>query len=116
MERITKSEAIALHRKMWNYIADETVQRETVVSKVEAIVHIGVIWQDVAYRCFCCEYGMQHFGPTLRCAACPIAWPKGSNCYEEGELYDLWEDTVDTGDWLEAARLAREIANLPEKE
>ena len=115
MKTITKSEAIALHRRMWNYIADETEQRQEVVDKADALIEMGIGLRDVAYRCFCCEYGIQKFGPKLRCEACPIKW-SGRHCYDPGELYDLWEDAVDGGDWEFASRLARVIANLPEKE
>lgn len=109
--KITKKLAVALHRKLWNWIAEETETQQRCVQKWE---YPYFLKHDIRHLCFCCEY------TKMDCDKCPIKWNiKNKNAFavpctlaEFGE----WRDAVDVGDWHEAARIARVIAELPERE
>ena len=111
---ITKSKAIANHRKMWNWIADETLELECV---------IGEEWYFVTHKitdiplnlCYCCEYGFD----DEACPDCPIEWggeygtcESKDNYGDRKGLYTLW---LDEPDYRKAAELAKKIAELPER-
>lgn len=110
---MTKAEAIAAHRKMWRWIADETARRKCVVDKSDYFEAMGIPEEDrPSARCYCCEYDKDN--GDNNCALCPIEWPTGHCC--GGGLYSRWTDTFDYCDWITAAEIARRIAELPEKE
>lgn len=119
--QLTREEAIANHRKMWNWIADETERRKASVSKSDYL-H-DTLFRDIINDCFCCEYSFQKPG-CESCRLCPLDW--GSNqksimcenirSYSDQEgLYADWCDFKRKNDWRNAAKIAREIANLPER-
>ena len=121
MMKLTREEAIANHRKMWNWIADETKRRKAIVSK-SYYLH-NTMWRDMVNECFCCEYSFQKFG-CESCRNCPLDW--GSNqesfmcenirSYNDLKgLYANWIDFITRNDWRNAAKIARAIANLPER-
>ena len=107
---MTREEAIAAHRKMWRWIADETERRERAVHKYDYFDATGIPEDERPFRyCYCCNY-------AISCALCPIEWPTGQ-CIDGG-LYSQWQQETEfsNGDWAKAAALARQIAELPEKE
>ena len=112
--KLTKSEAIANHRKMWNWIADETLKRKCKVRKREYFETHGLT--DVPRNvCYCCEYSCDE-----SCSDCPIEWggeygtcESKDNKGDRKGLYTLWYDEYD---YIKAAELARQIAELPERE
>lgn len=112
---MTKQKAIANHRKMWRWIADETERREYAVDKSDYFDIMGIPEVNIPLQnCYCCEYdGNVGDGD---CASCPIKWPTGV-CYDGG-LYSQWAKALSHNrrDWLTTAALARQIAELPEKE
>ncbi|MCH5186818.1 MAG: hypothetical protein J1F63_00340 [Oscillospiraceae bacterium] len=119
MEKMTKAEAIANHRKMWNWIADETEKRQRCVSKDEYFYTVDIANRP-HQRCYCCEYSAQNGilpFPEYDCGLCPVVWPFGGLCCtpDEDGLYDCWCRTYGL-DWQLAAELARQIAELPERE
>lgn len=128
MKELTKEQAIAEHRKMWRWIAEETEKRREIVYKGEYLIKYFPD-DDIYYSCFCCEYAIQKMlfendrGSKIdnKCTFCPIDWGGEVNAFmcerkdlstKNRGLYFLW---VRTNDWKEAAELAREIAELPER-
>lgn len=106
--KITKKLAVALHRKLWNWIADETERQHCRVEKEEYPLFKRLL---ILNKCWCCEYAQGN------CEECPIVWHirnkflGGSPC-ELAEFRD-WENAMY---WCESARLARVIAELPERD
>ncbi|MFR2774805.1 MAG: hypothetical protein ACLTBR_03125 [Anaerostipes sp.] len=123
MEKLTKQEAIKLHRKMWNWIADETERTGKFCDKYEYFDVMKIPRGDCPRAlCYCCEYAIQKSGEEYenRCKCCPLYW--GSDCDEymcldkkfmgdDKGLFGRWRDTNNIE---ESANLAREIANLEE--
>lgn len=104
---MTRQEAIENHKKMWNWIADETIKQNRKVFKNEYLRINSYEHMFILHRCFLCEYTQN------QCCICPILW--GSyDCYSsELSLYRRWRVEKDV---IECAKLANEIANLPERE
>lgn len=106
---LTREQAIAEHRKMWNWIADE-------IDKIKAPCDIHDLkceylknseFKYVLRGCFLCAYSDMKGG----CIACPLM-PDVNNPWCLGGLF---RNCVYSEDWQEQAALARQIANLPER-
>ena len=110
--KLTREQAIENHRKMWNWIADETLRWKRVVMKEKYFVanNIPDSIRPVC-DCYCCEYGAINF--RRNCSVCPIQW-KHRLCYVSE--YDNWRKACYAENYKKAANLARTIANLPENE
>lgn len=113
---LTKSEAIANHRKMWNWIADETLKQERLVEKREYFEAHGIT--DIPRNeCYCCESVFYEY--YKYCLNCPIDWggefntcvDRDSICDRKG-LFALW---LLEFDYIKSAELAKRIAELPER-
>lgn len=130
------------HKKLWNWIADETERTGTAVSKQDYFLHY---FPDVDFSCFACEYDRQRKDVLLRnifkirCRFCPIHWETIIPNYMSGKrssgsvyeacveqaystAYLKWFDFQTTGltpeklskeDVKLVAGYAREIANYP---
>ena len=112
LTKLTFDEAIENHRKMWNWIADETEKRQKALDKD------SYFKENKLHRCYCnsycCEYAAENSLGIMRdCNMCPIEWGNGIKCRDDGELYYQWENSVYFDNWQFAAKYAREIANLP---
>ena len=112
--KLTREQAIAEHRKMWNWIADETERTRHVAEKHDYFIQNGIDGQLYTNsECFCCEYVCQ-LGVARACSLCPIDWGSDmgikNNC-----INSLYTDWYYCGSPDEAAKLARQIANLPER-
>lgn len=114
--KLTKEQAITEHRKMWNWIADQIEYLQTVVDihdyKKEYCVNHK--FYDVLNWCFLCDY------TDVECDRCPLKWPSNLSFPCEGRIGDsrnlgLWWKCKISEDWQEQAALARQIANLPER-
>lgn len=117
-------EAIENHRKMWNWIADETEKRKEVVNKSVYFEENEI--NRCKFYCFCCQYAIDNgyitkYGSKRRdCRLCPIDWGVELGNYEKHQCsefntpYDWWCDAYDLNDWKSSAKYAKEIANLPE--
>ena len=120
---MTKQEAVAKHRKLWNEIADmiDRGERYGVIDlKREALNNLGEE-NDIYNNCYCCEYARMY------CSNCPVVWNnEDSRCrfmcetgsYEYDENNSEWLNfmyAIKDGYYDLAAKVAREIANLPEK-
>ena len=119
MMKLTREEAIANHRKMWNWIADETERLERVVSKSEYFQKHSISHNEAPHNgCYCCGFDLQ-FRSLPLCGACPINWGVNAeikSCSDENSPYRKWVIAKHFfNDWKSAAKLAREIANLPER-
>ena len=120
MMKLTREEAIANHRKMWNWIADETERLERVVLKPEYFKEHSISHNDFPVRfCYCCSFDLTYYSLPL-CGACPINWGVDTEmnaCCNKKSPYEKWDIIVKyyPNDWKSAAKLAREIANLPER-
>lgn len=120
---LTREQAIIEFRKMWNWIADETEKRQKVVDK-QTYFRENYL-EIVNSACWCCEYGSQAVMNDLvdkGCDACPIdfgdhregIWE--SPCIRDSSPFDGWIISVWLKNWKSAAKYARQIANLPERE
>lgn len=121
---LAKQEAIENHRKMWNWIADELEKGNgdkylhIVDIKVEYFVKHNIKLKNRPFaNCFCCEYTGSNNG-QFNCGDCPLKWPNGGTCFGDGinGLYIRAWDACVNDNYAEAAKLARQIANLPERE
>lgn len=107
---LTREQAIAEHRKMWNWIADEI---ERVKHSVYIIAYKKKYLEingfvDIKDSCFMCEYVVNKH---KTCEQCPInSWIYSIDC-----LGGLFEKCCNAKSWQEQAALARQIANLTER-
>lgn len=123
MEKLTKQEAIKLHRHMWNWIADETERTGLFIIETDYFKETDVSYEDYPQDfCYCCEYAKQKSGEEYenRCKCCPLYWGSERNalmCCDKkfmGDDKGLFRRWRDTNNIEESANLAREIANLEE--
>ena len=123
---LTLKETVEKHRKLWNWIADETEKQKRIVKNAEN----PMVQKDEPLNdCYCCEFVFEQYGhPHYRyCDKCPLNWGKSQDlyhrCLEFDTLYDLWCDILnddivfenEAEKLKEAVRVARKIANLPLK-
>ena len=120
--RLTKEQAIFEHRKMWNWIADKTLERKTCVKKADYFKENGII-DEPCCQCYCCEYD-EKGKYYKRCYRCPLEWNSRVStlkCFDNKQQYDdhgLFAKYLShnrRNDYKMAAKLARRIANLPER-
>lgn len=100
---LTKAQAIANHRTMWNWIAQTSIQKQRCVEKYEAFAHFG--WGPVKCLCWCCEYG-DRINELNMCLRCPI-----THCLP---YFEPWRGACDDNDYIAAARYAYQLAELHE--
>lgn len=132
MGKLSREDAICLHRKMWNWIADEN-EKGNNVEKIDFLIEKGFFSNNnfpmLSHNCFCCEYAKWKLyenggGFDSRCFYCPLEWGNTNKdllfmcCDAEMEnddkgLYCLWNDEAISP--IEKAKYARQIANLPER-
>lgn len=113
---LTREQTIKKHRKMWNWIAYETLKRKRKVLKEDYFEEHGI--SMIPYcECYCCDYDYDYSikYDSYRCKACPIIWPDNMTCPNDNSLYEQFYSCRNK-DYKEAAELARQIAELPEKE
>lgn len=125
---LTKEQALYLHRKLWNTIADKILEFGIPVEKWE--IFLMYEWPKIHADCWCCEYGRQQYAidGISSCVHCPIRWTSENKyCHSFGSPYDKWNTKMIMAMWPkrtnfnkteieELAGLARQIAELPEKE
>ena len=115
MKKLTKKEAIKLHRKLWNWVADETLRLKRKVKKEEYFYRNHIDREDIPKnKCYCCEYDEQKQDKCTNksCKYCPISWGNRDNDCEKPSYYSEWNYAID---YKEAAEYARKIANLSER-
>lgn len=136
---LTKNEAIQNHRKMWNWIAEQTKARKKPVDKKEYISECDPEVRHITSTCWLCEYAEHHkqLRPGVRnghaCNACPLRWPNekiiteltnetttlcfGTDGLDNPEtvgLYGRWYYATLHNDWERCYDLAKQIENMPE--
>lgn len=115
------------HRKMWNWIADQTLKLKRKVYKEEYFDEMGIPEDERPLNlCYCCDFAkvqLSNEGCEPMCQWCPVDWMSNDNMYmcvhrnlaRDYGLFTRWRLQCD-GNYKDAARLARIIANLPEAE
>lgn len=99
---LTREQAIAEHRKMWIWIADE-LEKGNYVDKPDYLKSHGFNSNEIIAHCFLCTY------TDGICWKCPLSWKNGL-CFEKGSEYERF-----CHDFLNSSNWARKIANLPER-
>ena len=113
MKKLTKKESVELHRKLWNWVADETLRLKRKVYGNEYFEKMRISTEDVpCCHCYCCEYD-ELYNPDKNCYYCPIKWGDDNEKCGNNMHYKLWSTSED---YKEAAKYARKIANMPERE
>lgn len=130
-DALIRRKYLEMHRKMWNWIADETERTHKYVDKFDAFEHFR--WSNMVHaRCWACQYRRWKikYSPISKhddCAKdCIVNWGLSRNTGKElgcttnepleYSLYDCWNALVSCDEnWKAAAEIAREIANLPER-
>lgn len=109
---MTEREAIENHRKMWKWIAIQTLKQKRIVQKEGYLINTEYIGID--NDCFCCEYTKRY---NDNCVKCPIDWCSVNNhCCDDGTLYEKWLECSINDDYRESAYLAYKISKLPGRE
>lgn len=115
---LTKEETIRRHRLLWNWIAQMSIQEQRCVTKEEAFEHFG--WENVRNNCWCCAFAEDQTAKEClnyfeMCHRCPIMWPNlvCSDGYDF--LYDKVSDAFDENNYVKVAKIAYQIAELPER-
>lgn len=119
---LTREQAITEHRKMWRWIAEQ-YKNECDLSphQLKKIYLLKKGYDDsflIQSCCFLCEYTREgHRG----CDNCPLIWGTIGDCMgtsnEHRGLYgQLIDCYLNREDMKKCAKLARKIAELPEKQ
>lgn len=115
---LTREQAIEEHRKMWNWIADkiERFERVVSISEYKRMYCYSFGMNDILSSCFMCEY------TNAICRKCPLDWGNKEGVYAKcldkymfGDGMGIYELCKNAETWQEQAKLARQIANLPER-
>ena len=129
--KLSKEETIKEHRKMWNWIADEIMQLDE--NETVSIVDLKLSYfktheipehQIPEMHCYCCSYAIFITNDSDSfCKNCPIVWTKDaidnkcvSLCSPYDKLNHLLPLRHEGIDRKYLSSLAREIANLPERD
>lgn len=104
---LTREQAIKEHRKMWRWLAEHPGKQ-----KQDYLEFVEIDWRGMSSSCFLCEYVLGKY-EKWECKHCPLDWDERGCTNEDKSLYDEW--------WYEhdnrrRAELARQIAELPERE
>lgn len=118
---MTREEALAGHRRLWNEIADmiESGVRFFTADeyKEDALFRIGET-NEIETHCYCCHYAKGN------CHVCPVVWNNEDESedimcddyHENGDgEYAEFMKFIRKRDYPAAAQIARKIANLPER-
>lgn len=117
----TKEEYIAEHRKMWNWIADESIKNHCKKNKLQYLRHIGVDPKSINTKCWMCDYACKQTDDIeIVCEYCPLEWEKVNGekvpyccAYDDSLYYSFCSCSYKNYEY--AAEIARRIANLPSK-
>ena len=141
--KLTKEQAIKEHRKMWNWIADQYEEGRAAAIYELKSEYMGEYMEETEleerpfHNCFCCEYASEKVDSMIssakdiasvphRCMQCPVIWGTELKshffaCEHSLSAYQRLKEESDKFNKLDVdselcARLARAIANLPERE
>lgn len=130
-DALIRRKYLEMHRKLWNYIADEGAKKRRCISKEEAFKHFGWSYNIKSY-CWACEYyawKRRYNCNRYHCCSedCLIDWGIDENgdqlaCVHQIidvdpclTAYEMWKYYFASNDWIGACMMAQEIANLPER-
>lgn len=134
MAFLTKEECVRRHRLLWNYVADQILEQEKVLwnCKRKAFEHFG--WSVPIGSIFNCCWGC-YYNSMKRlemvddpkhikesevniCPYCLFNWTSDEYnfCGKNNTLFDRFMRSKRVDNWENAARIAREIANMPVRE
>ena len=134
MAFLTKEECVRRHRLLWNYVADQILEQEKVLWNCQrkACEHFGwyVPIGSIFNCCWGCYYNSmkclemvddpKHIkeSEVNTCPYCLFNWTSDENnfCSKHNTLFDRFMRSKLVDNWEEAARIAREIANMPVRE
>ena len=68
---LTFDQAVDAHRKMWNWIADKSIQNQRIMDKEDYLFDVG-LYEKLDQNCFLCQYAGQIDGDA--CRYCPLIW------------------------------------------
>lgn len=115
---LTREEAIANFREHWNWQS-----KHPKVDKEDAPMVRG---KRLTFDCFLCDYALQpDLTQIVNCNKCPIQWPsmaKTFMCEDSNDenrndgLWLQWKDAHYRKDYKSSTAIAKQIANLPERE
>lgn len=120
---LTREQAITEHRKMWRWIAEQYENGKDIDPYRLKEIYLLKNGYDAPFLiqsyCFLCEYTEELW--DRECNNCPLIWSTTGNCMETSDghrgLYgQLMDCYFNLGDMEECAELARQIAELPEKQ
>lgn len=120
--RLTRDQAIAEHRKMWMWIAEQYENKQNMdylspyQLKEKYLEMKGYSNFSLICCCFLCEYAKVSEDDE-KCDKCPLDWGSSQDCvgtFANKGLYRMILDSCDY-DYNRCAELARQIAELPEK-
>ena len=124
MRTLTIQDTISLHRTLWHWIEQKTLERHVKVELEEYFRENHIPSDEIPNsKNYCCEYDEQQL-TGWSCENCPFDWQSNcevSFCYDKEKSFDnngllkQW-DAIANDDWKQAAKLARIIAELPERE
>ena len=118
---LTREQAITEHRKMWRWIAEQYENGKDIDPYQLKKIYLLKNGYDnpflIRFYCFLCEYAKKLGG----CDNCPLIWDTIGDCMgtsdEHRGLYgQLMDCYLNPGDMKKCAKLARQIAELPEKQ
>ncbi len=110
--KLTRQEAIEKHREMWHEIAQRTMKEKRIVTKTEILGE-----EKLSCNCYLCEYDSQKRREYLPqnyypCSFCPLC--EENSRFLKDCLGGLFEKWAFSQTYVEAAKYAEKIANLPE--
>lgn len=134
MAFLTKEECVRRHRLLWNYVADQILEQGTVPwnYKRKAFEHFG--WSvpigSIFNYCWGCYYNRmkrlemvddpEHIkeSEVNTCLYCLFNWTSDEYnlCSKYDTLFYRFKYSMVVNSWENAARIAREIANMPVRE
>ena len=110
-DRYLRKKAIKKHRKMWRWLAENPGKGKL------SYLMLYDPKADLERDCYLCEYAINKAMPyeiiiSRYCNHCPLHW-NGSECNSYFSLYADWFHSKLNSE--ERAKLARQIAELPER-
>lgn len=115
---------------MWNWVSKESKRQKRKVTKLDYFEAMGIDKEDIPILdCYCCEFLRQQnlsVPDERNCCLCPIDWRSDlvesiitPNCMNLTSRFDkddgYFEQWLHAKDYKIAAKMAKVIANLPEK-
>ncbi len=108
--------AIREHRKMWKWIAIQSMKEKRKVQECEYLKLIWIDESELYCSDFCCHY-VNSSNRFAFCDDCPLEWPGGGCCLcsRNENLVGLYAQWYDCNDYKKSAFLAYKISKLPER-